>query len=836
MQLNTLFKYWTYRLFAPGVVLRETYEAFRELLVFDNRSHELMADLEVLYYQGIKEDLCRIGHRYDALSDSVNGMITCLERMAPGSFVTLREYYRKFDFYGRFLLAPPTVRFGPPFALPLDAAAAQKPEMVGAKTANLAAIAASLQLPIPAGFAITVNSFNYLLEYNDLRGAINALLARIEPTVPDSLADISSQLTELITSAEVPPAVHEAIFTAQAAAFADREDRISMVVRSSAVGEDSEFSFAGQYATVLDVRRDNLITAYLTVLASKYQPEALAYRIHTGFGDEETPMAVMVLEMIDATASGVIYTVGPTLPGADQVHIHTVRGLGEGLVSGRLIPEIIAVDRDALQIHTPTTDDDRVESERPPALRQEQAVSLATRALEIEEHFGSPQDIEWVMRENGELFFLQSRPLSTHPRPSEAPATGEPAESRDDDRHPLLQGGTMAAAGQASGPAYCVDRDHPVEQVPAGSILVIREASPAYVQVIDRVVGVLAELGSVAGHFATICREFEVPLLCGLGSGIQTIRHGQTISMQAAERRVFDGATLSTRPPIPLYHSQSRLPYFRKLRRLLDTITPLHLTDPRAGNFIPEECRSFHDMIRFCHEQAVRTMFSLGDRLGQPARNRKKILSDLPFDIFVVDVGGGLESTVPAGEAIPIGEIASAPFLALWSGITHPSVHWQDLPHFDWRQFSETTLGDGISTADSPEYASYAVLGGDYVNLIMRFGYHFTLIDALCGDNSANNYCQFRFAGGGGEFSGRLLRLQLISTVLEQAGFQIETRGDLLDARISALPAADMQAPLQILGRLLGATRLMDMTLHDIDDVHRYIENFLAESPEGMPS
>ncbi len=152
MQLNTLFKYWTYRLFAPGVVLRETYEAFRELLVFDNRSHELMADLEVLYYQGIKEDLCRIGHRYNDLSDSVNGMITCLERMAPGSFVTLREYYRKFDFYGRFLLAPPTVRFGPPFALPLDAAAAQKPEMVGAKTANLAAIAAHLGPADPCRF------------------------------------------------------------------------------------------------------------------------------------------------------------------------------------------------------------------------------------------------------------------------------------------------------------------------------------------------------------------------------------------------------------------------------------------------------------------------------------------------------------------------------------------------------------------------------------------------------------------------------------------------------------------------------------------------------------
>ena len=46
MLINTLFKYWTYRLFAPGVVLRGTYDAFRELLIFDSRSHELMADLE----------------------------------------------------------------------------------------------------------------------------------------------------------------------------------------------------------------------------------------------------------------------------------------------------------------------------------------------------------------------------------------------------------------------------------------------------------------------------------------------------------------------------------------------------------------------------------------------------------------------------------------------------------------------------------------------------------------------------------------------------------------------------------------------------------------------
>ncbi len=67
MFVNTLLKYWTYRLFAPGVILRETYDAFRELLVFDSRSHELMAELEGLYYQGKKEDFCRIAERYDEI-------------------------------------------------------------------------------------------------------------------------------------------------------------------------------------------------------------------------------------------------------------------------------------------------------------------------------------------------------------------------------------------------------------------------------------------------------------------------------------------------------------------------------------------------------------------------------------------------------------------------------------------------------------------------------------------------------------------------------------------------------------------------------------------------
>jgi len=826
MRINTLFKYWTYRLFAPGLVLRQTYDAFRELLTFDSRSHELMADLEDLYYQGRKEDFCLIAARYDALSASVGGMVESLERMAPGSFVTLPEYFRKFDFYSRFLLAPPTLHFGPPFVLDL-ADPALNPALAGGKSATLAVLAKTMQLPVPAGFVVTVNSFHYLLEYNDLRARINELLAQIDLASPDSLTRISQQLTDLIKEAEVPPDIEDAILAAHSRLQADQGADIRVAVRSSGVGEDGECSFAGQYTTLLEVRQEDLISAYRSVLAGKYTPEALAYRIHSGLSDEETPMAVLVMEMIDAVASGVVYTIDPADLDSAHLFIHAVGGQGEALVSGKVIPAVLTVDRkETTWYRLELQDEDEEMHSRTNVLTDEQITDLADKALQIESHFGAAQDIEWALTPAGTILFLQSRQL----HPQGANARKNPADISTIKGEPLLQGGTMAALGQACGAAYCVDGSHPVGQVPAGAILVIRESLPSYVQVLDRISGVLAGLGSVAGHFSTVCREFGVPLLCGLGPRIEAIHHGRIITMSAEHRVVYQGDLLTRLTTVPLHERQKQLPFFRKLRRLLDTITPLHLTDPKAKGFSPESCRSLHDIIRFCHEQAVRTMFSLGDRLGNRSGNRKKLLSDLPFDIFVVDVGGGLAPSASQEESLGLDQIRSTPFLALWTGLTHPSVHWQERAHFDWKHFGEMAMADGITSTDSPDFASYTVLGADYVHLIMRFGYHFTLVDAICGEDSSNNYCQFRFAGGGADFSGRLLRLDFISTLLSQAGFQIETRGDLLDARISALSIPEMTGHLVTLGRLLGTTKLMDMALHDKEEVQQHLQDFLAET------
>ncbi len=89
---------------------------------------------------------------------------------------------------------------------------------------------------------------------------------------------LSSRLQQLILSAEVPADIADAIDSA-AAEIVDPAADTTFALRSSALGEDSaDMSFAGQYESLLNVRRSNLVAGYLEVVASKYTPQAMQYR------------------------------------------------------------------------------------------------------------------------------------------------------------------------------------------------------------------------------------------------------------------------------------------------------------------------------------------------------------------------------------------------------------------------------------------------------------------------------------------------------------------------------------------------------------------------------
>ena len=132
----------------------------------------------------------------------------------------------------------------------------------------------------------------------------------------DSLARVSDKLKSMINQAQVPPELEAAIHAAYEDLCRQEPTHQLVAMRSSAVGEDLSLTFAGQYATYLNVAASELVNRYKDIVASLFTPRALFYYKNKGFKEEEMAMGVAVLPMIDAKASGVLFTRQPEA--ADQ--------------------------------------------------------------------------------------------------------------------------------------------------------------------------------------------------------------------------------------------------------------------------------------------------------------------------------------------------------------------------------------------------------------------------------------------------------------------------------------------------------------------------------------
>jgi len=306
-----LFKHWSKRLFSPGTFLRENYAAFRQLLEEDKRSHELLAELEEIYYSRKKVDIKAVESRYAELSDSVSAMIDSLLKMTPGAYTSLRDYFARIDAYIRFIFDAPEKNPPPPYTITLSSLQIEKRTLAGNKAFNLALLRNHLGLSVPRGFVITTNAFTSFLEHNNLQPELDRRLALLDISSATSLRQLAGEMVSLVNTAEIPPHIEKAIIESFSSLAGKSGKTTLAAVRSSAAHEDSETSFAGQYVTELNVGKKHLLEAVKKVYASKYSPKALYYRVDNGLSDAETPMAVLVVEMLDAAVSGVIYTGDP---------------------------------------------------------------------------------------------------------------------------------------------------------------------------------------------------------------------------------------------------------------------------------------------------------------------------------------------------------------------------------------------------------------------------------------------------------------------------------------------------------------------------------------------
>ena len=137
---------------------------------------------------------------------------------------------------------------------------------------------------------------------------------------------------------------------------------------------------------------------------------------------------------------------------------------------------------------------------------------------------------------------------------------------------------------------------------------------------------------------------------------------------------------------------------------------------------------------------------------------------------------------------------------------------------------------------------SYVILSDEYMNMSVRFGYHFATIDTLCGEDSNQNYIVMQFSGGVGTIYGRSLRLNFLANVLSRLDFDVSINGDLLDAVLARYDRAGTEEKLDKMARLLASSRLLDMVVANQQDVDRLTEaffneeyNFLEKRQEGEP-
>ena len=841
MLLKNIFKYWTRQLFAPDMVLQDKYTSFKSLLSHDKRAHELMAELEEIYYHQIVVDFKVIEDKYDEFSAHVRAIVNDLQKICPARYLDLIRYYKRFDDYTRFLLSPKNAESQAPFVIPISEISKDNGIWAGGKAMHLAMARQRTSIPSPDGFVITANAFNAILEVNALRKSIDARLAGLDIDSTTSLNAVSEELTDLVLSASIPLEIENAVIATVNAIWPAGTKDLFFALRSSAVSEDSRASFAGQYRTVLHVAYDKMFDAYKQVIASKYSPEAIYYRINFGLSDIETPMAVICMEMVNAKAGGVMYTRDLEHPESDHVVIHAIRGLGDLLVGGRASPDIIRVSKKEppgvdferkvkSSQRSPTSAHDELERanlDDSASISPEAALSLMHLGAALESYFKAPQDVEWCVDRQDRLFLLQTRFLRT-----ENFRAVEPVECHYEDipNKVLFSGGEVACAGTGAGEVYKINIHTDIDAVPEGAVLVSRNASPSFVKVMKRLHAIVTEKGSMAGHLASVAREFGVPALMNAKNGLDCLAQGAEVTVHATERKVYQGRVRTlTESPCAKRNLIEESPFMRRLKYVIDFVSPLGLIDPTSDIFKPAGCRSMHDIIRFCHEKAVQEMFHTGDRRIRKIRGSKILEFEIPMVIYVLDVGGGLSEKAQNQTSVGIDEINSAPLIAVLKGLNHPNIQWGNVIHFDWAEHDKAVMSGGIISPDSAMFASHAIVSRDYANLNLKFGYHFVILDALFDEQTKNNPILFRFSGGGADLSKRILRANFVARILEALDFDVIQKSDLVDAEFTSTCRETAAEKLDMLGRLLGATRLMDMHLKDASMVDRFADEFMKE-------
>lgn len=837
---------------------KKRYHQFKLLLTANKKALELMSEMEEALHGRRTFGMAFIRAHSTAVSVNVYKIVEHINAIAPGKYAALHDRIKDIQRRIGECWQHADQDANSALVVPLDRAGRDMADQVGGKMAGLGEIVRRTGLPVPPGFAVTARAYRRLVEENDLKDEINRLLQTAGPDDQRNLLILSSQIRNKITDAMVPADVEKAILDAYAALWGPFGHPVPVSLRSSALGEDEAGqTFAGQFSSKLNVGPDDILQSYKEVLASKYSPQAMTYRLNRGIPDEDVAMCVGVMAMVDAAAGGVIYSRNPLDIRDDAIRIHSALGLPKSVVDGSVATDEFVVRRgeppllaerhirhkDQVFVCLPgegvclmEAADGRADT---PSIGDDTALALADAAVRLETMYGAPVDVEWAVDASGAITFLQCRELV------QLPGVASPGRQCRVHGRPLAADGVTASPGVGCGPVFVVRREADLLRFPRGGVLVAIEALPRYASVIDMAAAIVTEKGGTAGHLANVAREFRVPALMGVSGATQLLGAGAEVTVDADGRAVYPGrvqelldAAAKERRPAP----ERQTPMHAILRRVMDQITPLNLIDPNVPEFAPENCTTLHDITRFCHEKSVTEMFTFGQEFHFSKRAAKQLkYKGTAMKWWFINLDDGFTHDVP-GKYVKLEEICSIPVGALWDGIV--AIPWQGPPPVDGRGLmsiiAQASTNPHLEAATHSSFAerNYFMVSHNYMCLSSRFGFHFCTVEALVGDRPQENYVSFQFKGGAAEFSRRRRRAEFVAEILEIRGFTVEVSEDASFARVSGGPQEEMLTALRGIGYMLMHTRQLDMIMHNEAMVQSYKEKILTDlvTVAGAPS
>ncbi|HMD28803.1 MAG TPA: phosphoenolpyruvate synthase, partial [Steroidobacteraceae bacterium] len=460
-----------------------------------------------------------------------------------------------------------------PYIIPLEKLKNTDVELVGGKNASIGEMISGLTalgVSVPGGFATTAHAYRDFLAQGGLDERIRAILATLDVDDVERLSAVGAEIRGWMLATQFPARLQEEISNAYrnmqgSAASAE----FAVAVRSSATAEDlPEASFAGQQETFLNVRGEQqVLKAMHEVYASLFNDRAISYRVHHKFDHSAVALSVGIQHMVrsDLGAAGVMFTLDTESGFRDVVFITAAYGLGETVVQGAVNPDEFYVYKPALRagkrsilrknlggkaikmVYGEAGTKERVRTVEVAnadrnrfSLTEADIVNLAKQALIIEEHYGTPMDIEWGKDgATGKVYILQARPETVQSR---AGRTIQRFTLKARSR--VLISGRSIGQRIGAGHARIIKDVKEMSRVRAGDVLVADMTDPDWEPVMKRAAAIVTNRGGRTCHAAIIARELGIPAVVGCGTATTAIKENQAVTVSCAEGDtgyIYDG-------------------------------------------------------------------------------------------------------------------------------------------------------------------------------------------------------------------------------------------------------------------------------------------------------